>query len=144
MPGLTGETVGEADGEATGVAGAIGAGVFGTLGLGSQAPNTAVDTAKTVVNIMVLLIVFSPWPSLMVGLLTNTDPNCPLADIRSRTEKRAVLSRFAVRSDKNFAARHRSISTLRADERMRGGNLQQILFTRIEREFLLKNESTKI
>ena len=75
MPGLTGETVGEADGEATGVAGAIGAGLFGTLGLGSQAPNTAVDTAKTVVNIMVLLIVFSPWPSLMVGLLTNTDPN---------------------------------------------------------------------
>ena len=61
VPGLIGETVGDAFGEATGLAAAAGvevvAGLFGTTGFGSQAPNTAVETAKTVDNISDLLIV---------------------------------------------------------------------------------------
>ncbi len=62
MPGLTGVVTGEPVG--AGVAGAtvtVGAGVAGfTSGFGvSQAPNTAVETAKTVVKIIDLLI-FTP------------------------------------------------------------------------------------
>ena len=62
-PGFVGEVTGEADGLATGVAVAVADGVAGGLGesgfCGSQAPNTAVETAKTDVNINDLLIVFS-------------------------------------------------------------------------------------
>ena len=63
VPGLTGVVTGEPVG--AGVAGAavaVGAGVaglFGISGLGSQAPNTAVETAKTVVKIIDLLM-FTP------------------------------------------------------------------------------------
>lgn len=61
-PGFVGEVTGEADGLATGVAVAVAAGVaggFGASGFGvSQAPNTAVETAKTDVNTNDLLIVF--------------------------------------------------------------------------------------
>ncbi len=68
MTGLTGEALGSTDGlttgEATGLAVTTGTGVatglFGNvLAFGSQAPNTAVLTAKTDANINDLLIVFS-------------------------------------------------------------------------------------
>lgn len=62
-PGLVGDVTGEADGLATGVAVAVADGVAGGFGdsgfCDSQAPNTAVETAKTDVNINDLLIVFS-------------------------------------------------------------------------------------
>lgn len=64
VPSLTGVVAGEPVG--TGVAGtavAVGAGVAGLFGISgfgvSQAPNTAVETAKTVVKIIDLLI-FTP------------------------------------------------------------------------------------
>lgn len=62
VPGFMGEPDGEATGETAGLAVAtgagVGAGLFGTSGFASQAPNTAVETAKTVANINDLLIVF--------------------------------------------------------------------------------------
>lgn len=113
------------EGEATGLAVAtgagVGAGLFGTSGFGSQAPNTAVETAKTVDKTKVLLIV------ILLNNLLNTDSRRPLADIRSRNERDTALSRFAANLSKNIEARHRTYSTLRPIERACGGNLQEFI-----------------
>ena len=97
-PGLTGDAAGDATGEATGVAVATGAGLFGTLGLGSQAPNTAVETAKTFANINDLLIVFTPWALPHGWAIENARTQIrPLADIRSRNESERFFHGIAVR-----------------------------------------------
>lgn len=120
VPGLTGDMEGEATGLAVATGAGVGAGLFGTSGFGSQAPNTAVETAKTVDKIKVLLIV------ILLNNLLNTDSRRPLADIRSRNERDTALSRFAANLSKNIEARHRTYSTLRPIERAGGGNLQEI------------------
>jgi len=64
LPGLAGDPVGEAIGLGLAAAAGVGlaAGGFGGSGFGvSHAPKTAVETAKTDVNIIDLLI-FSPLP----------------------------------------------------------------------------------
>lgn len=62
-PDLVGDVTGEPVGLVTGIAVDVGAGVagglLGSFVLGSQAPNTAVETAKTDANMNDLLIVFS-------------------------------------------------------------------------------------
>ena len=85
---MTGEAVGDATGDGAGVAVATGTGLFGTLALESQAPKTAVETANIVANINDLLMVISPL-ALPYGRATDllTDPNRPLADIRSQNER---------------------------------------------------------
>jgi len=73
-PGFAGEPVGETTGatvgDAAGVVVAVGAGVvnglFGTSGFGSQAPTATTLAAKTVDNMIDLLIVFSPTIALPV------------------------------------------------------------------------------
>ena len=92
VPGFTGETVGDATGEASGLAVVAGvgvaAGLFGTTGFGSQAPNTAVETAKTVDNINDLLILFllTALPNGWAADLGREPQAGSLADIRSRNE----------------------------------------------------------
>lgn len=62
VAGLAGEPVGDVDGEGDGLDVAVGAGVAGAgldgSTLGSQAPRTAAETAKTADNINCLLMIF--------------------------------------------------------------------------------------
>lgn len=126
-----GETVGDATGETSGLAVTAGvgvaAGLFGTTGFGSQAPSTAVETAKTVDNINDLLIGF-----LLNDIHANPKP------VRWQTsaagmKKRSILSWITGKSKEKFTIHHRSNSTLRARERAGGGNLQEF--------FARKNET---
>ena len=142
VPGLIGETVGDATGEASGLAVAAGvgvvAGLFGTTGFGSQAPNTAVETAKTVDNINDLLIVF-----LLTDIHANPKPVRWQTSAAGMKESGSFLVR--VKSDKNFTACHRSISTLRARERAGGGNLQEFFGRKIGTRICTeKSGSTRI
>ena len=83
-PGLIGVPLGEATGDETGLAAGLGdaAGGLGGSGFcGSHAPNTTVETARTVVNINDLLIVNTPDYIRNRGL----EPSAS-TDIRSRTD----------------------------------------------------------
>jgi hypothetical protein len=82
-PGFAGEAAGDAAGDASGLAVETGlgeaTGLFGTSAFGSQAPNTAVETARTDTNIS-LLMIFSLE-------IRYRDVCRPRTDIHSRSGK---------------------------------------------------------
>ncbi len=119
-PGFPGVPVGDETGEATGLAVATGAGVagglFGGVAAELQAPNTAVEAARTVPNTTDLLIFF------LLNISYTRTRGRPLADIAAG---RNLNGSFTVCHQK-IAAHHRSYSTPRVDERQSRRFLQTI------------------